>query len=163
MVLQTSLNIPLPSTNGQLLIGNSTTGLPSIQTLTEGSGINIDNTSIPGNIIISANKNITWNHTTTTAIAIYPFNAYVNQLTTSCLFNFTNDVGNFGDIYICASNTNAVFSVQAFISQPIKYNGTTGVVLTSTSPNAVVKLVCTNYNGNNSFLVTDVVGTFTLT
>src|SRR6478609_196059 len=51
MALQNSLNIPLPSTDGQLLIGN-TGNLPLVNTLTGGNGINIDN-SVPGNITIN--------------------------------------------------------------------------------------------------------------
>ena len=41
------------STNGQLLIGNATTGIPTLATLTEGTGITIDN-SVAGAITLNA-------------------------------------------------------------------------------------------------------------
>lgn len=136
-VLQTSLNTPLPATDGQLLIG-STLNFPSVNTLTAGTNIGITNS--PGGISIAALGfgSITWQTITTGVNPILPFIGYVVNGIASCQYNSSAQVG---FIYILATGTAGSTIGLTSGALNIHYGGNTFTSLSNTTPNASICLV----------------------
>ena len=136
-VLQTSLNTPLPATNGQLLIGN-TLNFPSVNTLTPGTNIGITNNA--GNITIGTTgfSSITWQTITAGVNPILPFIGYVVNGIASCQYNSTAQVGS---LYILTTGTaGSTFGITSSLPN-MHFAGSTGTSITNTSTNAAICFV----------------------
>ena len=158
-VLQTSLNVPLPATNGQLLIGN-TGSLPTVSTLTGGTNIGITNGA--GTITVGAigAANITWQNSSPTLMAA--FNGYVNNASTG---NYTLPTSpNVGDTYSVQS-LGFIFSIVAGTNQHIVWKTVSGTTLAGSSLYGATTLICVNENPTNMqfAMLGKNNGTFTLT
>jgi len=162
-VIQTSLNLPLPSIDGQLWIGD-TGNLPTVGTLTAGTGISITNEA--GSITVA--NILRYLPTSSSSVSMTPNTMYI---TTAVAPTFVlPSVTGVGDLYIvtCYSPCTQFIIVRNASPQTIQYiNGPgSGSVLTTTVTGASITLRCVINPGTSqqTFVVESTNGAaFTLT
>lgn len=155
MTEQNSLNLPLPFTSGSLWTGNGT-NIPSTNTLTAGSGINIDNTSIPGNIIISATtpEDIIWHDSISASQPIVAGNGYIIADHSLGIMLTLPSVINAGDVFAAQNpfaTSGFILHLPNYPTQQIVYNGTTASNITTSVGGTSIFLRCF-YSGTNQLL-----------
>ena len=156
-VLQTSLNTPLPSTNGQLWIGN-TGSLPSVGTLSNGTNIGITNGAGTISIGATGGATFTWQNSSPTLMTA--FNGYINNASTG---NYTLPTSpNIGDIYII-QGLGFAYSIVAGANQHVYLNANAGTTLTTSAIYAAITILCINNNPTNMQFPTFVTNAATFT
>lgn len=160
MSTQNSINAPLPLavsqggtgnstalTNGQLWTGH-TGNPPSISTLTGGSGINIDNTTTPGNIIIKSTQAMTViNIFDTSNHVLNPFNVYVAHNTgVSFTLPSSPTIGDY--YYVTTTNVSGGFTISIPSGDFLYYqnNSTFGTSITTSAVSASISIMYVNTN-----------------
>jgi hypothetical protein len=145
MTITNSSNLFTPVSNGQLLIGKSTSP-PVVNTLTAGTGINVTNG--PGSITISSTSSpsITWQ--TSTGANLVAFNGYFSTGGTYYLPSSPT----LGDQYYI-SGIGFSFFIYTTGGGLIFYNNSLNTTLTTTSQNASITLVCAGSGGGGRFTV----------
>lgn len=157
--LQTSLNTPLPTTNGQLLIGH-TGSLPSVNTLTAGNSVAITNGAGSVTLGITGYFGVIWQNSTPTTMTA--FNGYINNSTTGTYTLPSSP--NFGDIYIVLGLGFSFVITASAPNQHIYFGAASGTHLTTSNAYSDITVLCANANpANMQFTVLSTTATeFTL-
>lgn len=150
-------------TDGQLLIGKTSTNNYTLTTLTAGSGISITNGS--GSISIAASGGFTWNDQTTTPLSAAVNNGYIMDAGASLITATLPATAALGSIISFVGKATGLYTIAQNSGQTIHYgnqNTTTGVAgsLTSTNQYDCIELICVT--ANTDFVVRSSVGNFTV-
>jgi hypothetical protein len=163
MATNNSWNTPALLTNGQLLIGDTSTGFPLAATLTQGTGITITNGA--GSITIAATSSTTaWVNQTSSTVTIAANTGYIiNDSTNLVTLTLPATIAQ-GSIVEIAGMSSGGWKLAQASGQQINFGAVattsgTGGSLASSNTYDSIRLVCTT--ANTQFTVLSSMGNIT--